>query len=137
MYMSPECSVLNSFDGFKADVYSLGVMLFCMLYGFNPYDSQAVLNFRRFQAESCRIEPAEFVLDQEYAEHLLSGVHTVDAADLSYVSILSNDVDALFDLYELRGIASLTVESLICAMMSPEEGRASADDVARHPWLVG
>eukprot|EP00475_Leptophrys_vorax_P010000 TRINITY_DN16673_c0_g1_i1.p1 TRINITY_DN16673_c0_g1~~TRINITY_DN16673_c0_g1_i1.p1 ORF type:complete len:292 (-),score=66.57 TRINITY_DN16673_c0_g1_i1:137-1012(-) len=38
-YMAPEVVEGSEFDGFKADVYSLGIMLFCMLYNSFPYDA--------------------------------------------------------------------------------------------------
>jgi serine/threonine protein kinase len=36
-YMAPEIVEGLDFDGFQADVYSLGVVLFCLLYGSHPY----------------------------------------------------------------------------------------------------
>jgi serine/threonine protein kinase len=38
-YMAPEIVSNQGFDGFQADVYSLGVILFCLLYGAHPYES--------------------------------------------------------------------------------------------------
>jgi len=43
MYMAPELithsqnSTPGMFDPFKADMYSLGIILFCLIYGFQPY----------------------------------------------------------------------------------------------------
>jgi len=36
-YMAPEIVRGEIFNGFQADMYSLGIVLFCMLYGFHPY----------------------------------------------------------------------------------------------------
>jgi len=41
-YMAPEILVNQGFDGFKADVYSLGVILFCLLYNSHPYESPSL-----------------------------------------------------------------------------------------------
>jgi len=38
-YMAPEIAADMQYDGFKADVYSLGVVLFCLMYGVHPYDA--------------------------------------------------------------------------------------------------
>lgn len=38
-YMAPEIVEGLEFDGFEADVYSLGVVLFCLLYCTHPYSS--------------------------------------------------------------------------------------------------
>jgi serine/threonine protein kinase len=37
-YMAPEIAEGEEFDGFKADVYSLGIMLFCLMYNSHPYE---------------------------------------------------------------------------------------------------
>jgi serine/threonine protein kinase len=39
-YMSPEV-VQGKFNGISADMFSLGVILFCLLYGFHPFESPA------------------------------------------------------------------------------------------------
>jgi serine/threonine protein kinase len=38
-YMSPEIVELQEFNGFSSDLYSLGVILFCLLFQFFPYDA--------------------------------------------------------------------------------------------------
>jgi len=37
MYLALEIALGRPFDPFKADMYSLGIILFCLLYGFQPY----------------------------------------------------------------------------------------------------
>jgi serine/threonine protein kinase len=63
MYISPECLVLDKFDGFKADVYSLEVLLFCMLYGFNPYTRTGPTIFRDFCEGVGSTNTEEFPMD--------------------------------------------------------------------------
>jgi len=133
MYMSPECSSLNIFDGKKADVYSLGVLLFCMLYGFNPYTPQATLNFRMFQ---CSKDNQGEILVDEYMDYLQQQPsEQLETDDLAYGSILCNDADVLFELYDLRGQASRLAEHLICSMLCLERGRMSIEAILEHPWF--
>lgn len=47
-YMSPEIVLGQCFCGYSADIYSLGVVLFCLLYGTHPY------NFPDFQSTGFR-----------------------------------------------------------------------------------
>jgi BR serine/threonine kinase len=112
MYMSPECSSLNKFDGKKADVYSLGVLLFCMLYGFNPYTSQATLNFRMFQCSNDDGSNQNEILVDEYMDRLQQQpAEQLEKDDLAYGSILCDDADVLFELYaleaKLQGLQSI------------------------------
>ena len=41
MYMSPECLMGNPYNT-KADIYSLGVLLFEMILGFYPYEGSNI-----------------------------------------------------------------------------------------------
>ena len=41
MYMAPECLIGNPYNT-KADIYSLGIVLYEMLFGFYPYDGQNI-----------------------------------------------------------------------------------------------
>jgi serine/threonine protein kinase len=136
MYMSPECSSLNQFDGKKADVFSLGILLFCMLYGFNPYSSAATLKFRMFQQNSDNSSNQDEILVDEYMDHLQqqpAGQRELD--DLAYGSILCNDADVLFELYGLRGQASGPAEHLLCSMLCLERDRVSIEAILEHPWI--
>jgi serine/threonine protein kinase len=139
MYMSPECSALNEFDGSKADVYSLGILLFCMLYGFNPYTAEATLKFREFQSRMSSVFsiPSDEVLVDEYTEFLQqTPSHLLSTNDLAYGSILCNDADLLFDLHNVRGEASSLAEDLICSMLCLEQDRLSIEAVLEHPWML-
>lgn len=40
-YIAPELLRRKNYDGFQSDVFSLGVVLFCMVAGFPPYKKQA------------------------------------------------------------------------------------------------
>jgi serine/threonine protein kinase len=136
MYMSPECSTLNRFDGMKADVYSLGILLFCMLYQFNPYTSQATQRFRKFQCSNEHRSNQDEILVEEYMDHLQKQpAEQVELDDLAYGSILCNDADLLFELYGLRGEASSLAEHLISSMLCLERDRVSIEAILEHPWL--
>ena len=41
MYMSPEC-LTGKFYNTKADIYSLGVVLYEMIFGFYPYEGSTI-----------------------------------------------------------------------------------------------
>ena len=41
MYMAPECLVGDNYNT-KADIYSLGVVLYEMLFGFYPYEGSDI-----------------------------------------------------------------------------------------------
>lgn len=51
--MAPELLQAKPYDAFKADVFSLGVVLFCMVSGFPPYFEKATEKdpYYRFFAE--------------------------------------------------------------------------------------
>ena len=41
MYMAPECLTGNLYNT-KADIYSLGILLYEMIFGYYPYDGQTI-----------------------------------------------------------------------------------------------
>jgi serine/threonine protein kinase len=137
MYMSPECSVLDEFNGFHADIYSLGVVLFCMLYGFNPYSIEAVLKFRGFferKVVSSSYDD-EFSVEQ-YVSHLQS-TNQLSPEDIAYALVLCGDTNSIFDMYRIRGIASKHAEELVCSMLTLQESRISLEAILRHPLISG
>eukprot|EP00475_Leptophrys_vorax_P011561 TRINITY_DN18129_c0_g1_i2.p1 TRINITY_DN18129_c0_g1~~TRINITY_DN18129_c0_g1_i2.p1 ORF type:complete len:330 (-),score=83.47 TRINITY_DN18129_c0_g1_i2:50-997(-) len=140
MYMSPECSNLEEFDGAKSDVYSLGILLFCMLFGFNPYTAESTLKFREFQSRLASTSGSSFndeLLVDEYTEHLkqLQSTKQISIEDLAYGSILCDDADVIFDLYNIRDEVSDLAQDLICSMLCQESQRLSIEAVLQHPWL--
>jgi len=52
MYIAPEIREYRAYDGFKSDVFSLGVVLFALITGYLPFQ-QAKLDEKYYSLLSC------------------------------------------------------------------------------------
>jgi serine/threonine protein kinase len=68
-YMAPEIVKGEIFNGFQADMYSLGIVLFCMLYGFHPYQAP---NYE---------EPGYVLISSGFTEQLLFSIDDISISD--------------------------------------------------------
>jgi serine/threonine protein kinase len=125
MYMSPECSLNDHFDPFKADIYSLGVVLFCMLFGFHPYTEPTAMYFRTLLDDSFDI------LDSTFEEDIPPAIEQV-----VYSSILEGNFAEAFEVYGIAEEISMEARDLISSMLRLEDDRPSIEDVLSHPWIL-
>jgi serine/threonine protein kinase len=128
MYISPEALVAEKFEGFKADVYSLGVLLFCMLYGFNPYTSDAVVKFREYYQRFHSVKTSYEFPVEEYVDYLRS-IDQLSVDDLAYALILCGDAESVFELYRIKGLASEQTEAMISSMLTFQKDRITLEAV--------
>ncbi len=63
-YMSPEAARGDDVD-FRADVYSLGIILFDMVCGRPPFEAEAADDVLRMQVEKPPMKPSEYAPEQE------------------------------------------------------------------------
>jgi len=68
-YMAPEIVKGELFNGYEADMYSLGIVLFCMLYGFHPYQSPSY------------DEPGYVLISCGFTEQLLFSIDDISISD--------------------------------------------------------
>jgi hypothetical protein len=94
-YMAPEIVRGEIFNGFQADMYSLGIVLFCMLYGFHPYQ-QPSHDEPGYVLISCGFcEQLLFSIDDitisEQAQDLLCTLLCPEAVRLSLEEVLCHE----------------------------------------------
>ncbi|CAM9209712.1 unnamed protein product, partial [Ectocarpus fasciculatus] len=112
-YVAPEVLQARGYDGYKADVWSLGVILYAMLAGNLPF-SQELASCKRFRAY-CRW----------VREMTSKGVRFYDHSDLDYP-------DWLF-----HAKFSPDSKSLIVSMLHPDPmERISVLEASYHPWCL-
>jgi len=68
-YMAPEIVRGEIFNGFQADMYSLGIVLFCMLYGFHPYQQPS------------HDDPAYVLISCGFCEQLLFSIEDISISE--------------------------------------------------------
>jgi serine/threonine protein kinase len=134
MFMSPECSVLEEFDGFKADMYSLGILLFCMLYGFQPYTLSTVMKFREFYLKK-KSKTLGLTSAGAFIEHLDS-ISELTEADIAYSLIISGEPEELFELFGISKLVSPEAQRIVCSLLKCEDERACLSTLLSHPWTA-
>jgi len=111
-YAAPEVlgamTVRGGYDGFAADMWSLGVCLFCMLFCFFPLDEASPQDWRFLKLQAAQAR----------------GASTVSTATSFYSRNIKHLTPDVVDL----------VDSLL--KMDPRQ-RMTMDECLEHPWVTG
>lgn len=112
-YVAPEVLQARGYDGYKADVWSLGVILYAMIAGNLPF-SQELATCKRFRA-FCRW----------VREMAAKGVYFYDNNSIEYPEWL------------FPNKFSADAKSLIVSMLHPEPSeRVTVSEAMVHPWCL-
>lgn len=115
-YVAPEVLADQGYDGKKADVWSIGVILYVLLAGFLPFDESTIVNL------FSKIQAADFTYPKWFSMEMRSVIDTMLVADPSRRVTLD----------ELRQVPWLQ-EKIPAWKLPPEEDRATAPPVAGGP----
>ncbi len=112
-YVAPEVLQARGYDGYKADVWSLGVILYAMIAGNLPF-SQELATCKRFRA-FCR-----WVREMAAKGVDFYGNNTIDYPEWLFPNKFSADA-----------------KSLIVSMLHPEPSeRVTVSEAMVHPWCL-
>ena len=123
-YMAPEM-INKQHYGFKADVWSAGVILYAMLFRSLPF-GEDLLHCPRYQS-----------FKKWYKEARNLGRRRRVSAEAALQSIDEDeDPDELGPQWFFPSQTSLESKDIIVAMLNPEPSmRLSVDQILRHPWM--
>jgi len=118
-YVAPEVLADKGYDGKKADVWSIGVILYVLLAGFLPFDESTIVNlFGKIQA-------ADFTYPKWFSMEARAVIDTMLVADPSKRVTLA----------ELRQVPWLQ-EKIPAWKLPPDDDRATAPPVAGGPTVA-
>ena len=68
-YMSPEIASNQSYDGMASDMWAAGIMLFVMLFGYHPFESNNEKDLLRKILNGKLVLPAVYQIQKTKREH--------------------------------------------------------------------